>query len=232
MVSQKPFQQSDRSAIWYVRGTMQKPAPLTLINAMIADDHVAIPHGMVPVYMHSVNGRMMVYVKNWSAEKEDEANEWDLYPVRTLRRISQTQFDGGLLFSLTLERYDEDVKQDWFDGFSNPTKIARIGENSCLRIVDTDNGLKPEDNGGLPNMKTVEEFRRYHQEWSDEDDTWGTTIELTDNYAIREIGYKSGSALKVYTICLRRTDEMFGVLAESLDEAKRGALNNAIVSMV
>jgi len=70
-------------------------------------------------------------------------------------------------------------------------------------------------------VKTVDGFRRYHQEWSDEDDTWGSVVELADDYAIREIAYKPGSPLYVYSICLRRTDEMLGVLAHSLDEAKR-----------
>jgi len=77
-------------------------------------------------------------------------------------------------------------------------------------------------------MKTVDEFRRYHQDQSDEDDTWGSVIELTDDYALREIGYKPDSPLKVYTICLRRTDKMFSVLAESLEEARRKVLNDTI----
>ena len=55
-------------------------------------------------------------------------------------------------------------------------------------------------------------------------------IELTDDYAIRQIGYKPGSGLNIYTACLRRTDNMIGVLAKTLDEAKQTVLNDAIAA--
>lgn len=102
-----------------------RPTALTAIEARIVDDHVVIPSGITPVLMHSLGGCLIVYVKDWSAEREYDGNLFDLYPMSNLDHLI-----------LPVKHNGEPELQDWYQGFGRPTKIARKGLNGELTIRD------------------------------------------------------------------------------------------------
>jgi hypothetical protein len=99
------------------------PIILTPIEAQIVDDHLVIPHGMTPVYLHSLNGQLIAHVEGWTAAKEYDLNRYDLYPLSNARHfIVSLRFGGG------------QVNQDWRDNFGEPTKEAMKDGSGELMI--------------------------------------------------------------------------------------------------
>jgi hypothetical protein len=83
------------------------------IETQIVEGHLAVPHGMTPIYLHVVDGRMIAHVEGWTVKKEYDHNRFDLYPLNNAR-----------LFSVRLKVNGENVDQDWYDSFGEPTKEA------------------------------------------------------------------------------------------------------------
>ena len=89
------------------------PVRLMSIEAQLIDGHLVIPHGTTPIYLHVLDGRMIAHVEGWTAEKEYDRNQFDLYPLSNARH-----------FIVRLKVNGENVDQDWYDSFGDPTKEA------------------------------------------------------------------------------------------------------------
>ncbi len=89
---------------------MNDPVRLTPIEAQIIDGHLVIPQNTTPVYLQILDGRTIVHIEGWTAEKEYDRNRFDLYPLNNARRF--------------IVRLGENVDQDWYDTFGEPTKEA------------------------------------------------------------------------------------------------------------
>jgi hypothetical protein len=94
---------------------MNAPRTLTAIEPQIRDGYVLIPKGMTPVYLHELGDRTIAYVEDWTAEREYDANRFDLYLLTNAR-----QFVVSLTDRAAASRQD----QRWYDDFGEPTKEA------------------------------------------------------------------------------------------------------------
>lgn len=92
---------------------MAEPIVLTAVEAPIEQGYIVIPHDMKPVYVHTLNGQMVAYVKGWTAAREYDQNWYDLYPLENARH-----------FILSSELNDEPVNENWYADFGMPTKEA------------------------------------------------------------------------------------------------------------
>lgn len=92
---------------------MNDPIRLAPIEAQVIDGHLAVPQGTTPIYFHVLDGRMIAHVGGWTAEKEYDRNKFDLYPLNNARH-----------FILRLTANGENVDQDWYEDFGEPTKEA------------------------------------------------------------------------------------------------------------
>jgi hypothetical protein len=93
--------------------TMSEPIALKAIEARVVDDHVVIPHGMTPIYLHSLNSQMIAHVAGWTAAREYDLNRYDLYPLANARH-----------FIVSLKSNGEQINQNWYDSFGEATKEA------------------------------------------------------------------------------------------------------------
>ena len=64
---------------------MVEPIVLTAIKAPIKECYVVIPHGMKPIYLHTLNGQTIAYVKGWTAARKYDQNWYDLYLLGNAR---------------------------------------------------------------------------------------------------------------------------------------------------
>jgi hypothetical protein len=108
-----------------VRLIMPAPIAQTLIEGRIDNGHLVIPHGMTPIYLQSVNGKMIAYVDGWTAQKEYDQNSYDLYPL-----------DKATHFVQPFKVNDESADQDWHRDFGAPTKTARRDVSGVLDVLD------------------------------------------------------------------------------------------------
>jgi len=92
---------------------MAEPTVLTAIEARIVNDHLVIPHGMTPIYLHSINGQMIAHVEGWTEASEYDQNWYDLY-----------RLDNARNFIMSITSNGEQTNQDWYGSFGEPTKEA------------------------------------------------------------------------------------------------------------
>ena len=92
---------------------MSEPIRLEPIEAHIVRGNLAIPHGMKPIYLQNLDGKMIAHVEGWTAEREYDHNYFDLYPMGQARR-----------FIVRLTVNGEKSDREWYDGFGEPTKEA------------------------------------------------------------------------------------------------------------
>lgn len=98
------------------------PIILTPIEGRIVDNHLVVPHGMTPIYLHQLDGKMIAHVKGWTAAGEYDRNSFYLYPLDRARH-----------FKVSLTSNGEVVNQDWYDDFGEPTKEAMT--DGCDELV-------------------------------------------------------------------------------------------------
>jgi hypothetical protein len=104
---------------------MSLPRVLTAMTPWIRDGYVAIPKGMAPVYLHDLEGRAISHVAGWTAEREYNADRFDLYLLGNAHQ-----------FIVTLNDRVAGSRQDqrWYDNFGEPTKEAiTVGGELLIR---------------------------------------------------------------------------------------------------
>src|ERR1035437_895631 len=103
---------------------MAEPIVLTAIKAPIKEGYVVIPHGMKPIYLHTLNGQVIAYVKGWTAPREYDQNWYDLYLLGDARHFV-------LVSKLNNEA---PTNEDWFADFGEASKEAMKDGSGSLVI--------------------------------------------------------------------------------------------------
>lgn len=93
---------------------MAEPIVLTAIEAPIEQGYVVIPHDMKPVYLHTLDRRMIAYVEGWTPAGEYDQNRYDLYRLDSARHF--------VLFSNL--NGEPPRNEDWYADFGVPAKEA------------------------------------------------------------------------------------------------------------
>lgn len=87
---------------------------LTPIHVEIVEEHVAVPRGLTPIYVHKIAGdRIIAHARDWSAETEYDQNLFDLYPLSEAR---------SFVVQINSDTSGDQVKSDWYDSFGTATK--------------------------------------------------------------------------------------------------------------
>jgi hypothetical protein len=100
------------------------------MEVQIADNHLVMPHGLTPVFLQSLDGRMIAHVTRWTTAAEYDQRRYDLYPLGNAWRFTvPLNVDG-----------EGQTNQDWYSNFGMPTMEGMKGRRGELlvrrRVVD------------------------------------------------------------------------------------------------
>ncbi len=91
---------------------MEAPTLIGIL-AVIREEHLLIPTGMTPIYLHLGTPGPVAYVEGWTPQKEYENNTYNLYPLKLARR-----------FIVPLKINGEAENQMWYDSLQGPAMQA------------------------------------------------------------------------------------------------------------